>query len=43
MMEKAFDEVLGDIKDKETKKLARKYVETWKEKRRKEMEGIAFE
>lgn len=41
--EEAFDEVLNDIKDKETKKLARKYVETWKEKRRKELEGIAFE
>jgi hypothetical protein len=41
--EEAFDEVLNDIKDKETKELARKYVETWKEERRKELEGIAFE
>lgn len=36
--EKAFDEVLNDIKDEETKDLARKYVETWKEERRKELE-----
>ena len=41
--EKAFDEVLNDIKDEETKDLARKYVETWKEERRKELEGIEFE
>lgn len=41
--EKAFDEVLNDIKDKETKDLARKYVETWEEERRKELEGIEFE
>lgn len=41
--EKAFDEVLNDIKDEETKKLARKYVKTWKEERRKELEGIEFE
>lgn len=41
--EEAFDEVLNDIKDEETKKLARKYVETWKEERRKELEGIEFE
>lgn len=41
--EEAFDEVLNDIKDEETKELARKYVETWKEERRKELEGIAFE
>lgn len=40
---KAFDEVLNDIKDEETKDLARKYVETWKEECRKELEGIAFE
>ena len=41
--EEAFDEVLNDIKDEETKKLARKYVKTWKEERRKELEGIEFE
>ena len=41
--EKAFDEVLNDIKDEETKDLARKYVETWKEERRKELEGIEVE
>ncbi len=41
--EKTFDEVLNDIKDEETKDLARKYVETWKEERRKELEGIEFE
>ena len=41
--EKALDEVLNDIKDEETKDLARKYVETWKEERRKELEGIEFE
>lgn len=41
--EEAFDEVLNDIKDEETKDLARKYVETWKEERRKELEGIEFE
>ena len=41
--EKAFDEVLNDIKDEETKDLARKNVETWKEERRKELEGIEFE
>ena len=41
--EEAFDEVLNDIKDGETKKLARKYVKTWKEERRKELEGIEFE
>lgn len=41
--EETFDEVLNDIKDEETKDLARKYVETWKEERRKELEGIAFE
>ena len=35
--------MLNDIKNKEMKKLARKYVETWKEERRKELEGIAFE
>lgn len=40
---KAFDKVLNDIKEKETKELARKYVETWKEERRKELEEIAFE
>lgn len=40
--EEAFDEVLNDIKDEETKNLARKYVETWKEERRKELEGIEF-
>lgn len=41
--EEAFDEVLDDIKDEETKELARKHVETWKEERRKELEGIEFE
>ena len=41
--EEAFDEVLNDIKDGETKKLARKYVKRWKEERRKELEGIEFE
>ena len=41
--EEAFDEVLNDIKDEETKKLARKYVKTWKDERRKELEGIEFE
>ena len=40
--EETFDEVLNDIKDEETKDLARKYVETWKEERRKELEGIEF-
>ena len=41
--EEAFDEVLNDIKDEETKDLARKYVETWKKERRKGLEGIEFE
>lgn len=41
--EEVFDEVLNDIKDKEMKELARKYVKTWKEERRKELEGIEFE
>lgn len=40
--EEAFDEVLNDIKDEETKDLARKYVETWKEERRKELEAEQF-